>query len=106
MQVNSYWVQTLGLDSGQLLRDPCLNTKTGARILKKCIDRHGYTWEAVGCYNARSSDKRVKYSWKIFKKLEALFLPALPLPHRRKRSSRPRDSELTFSVRDRFEDLR
>lgn len=70
MQVNSAWIASLGLDSDMLLSDPCYNVTTGARILKLCIDRHGYTWEAVGCYNALSRQKRVDYSWKVFNMLK------------------------------------
>ena len=55
--------------TNDLLNDPCLNTMTGASILRQCIDRHGYSWEAVGCYNAMSRDKKVTYAWKIFHQL-------------------------------------
>lgn len=71
MQINSSWVKSLNLDADLLLSDPCYNLKTGAGILSKCIERYGYKWEAIGCYNAASKDKRVKYSWKIFDKLKA-----------------------------------
>jgi hypothetical protein len=70
MQVNSSWIDKLGLDPGRLLRDPCYNVMTGAKILRQCVDRFGYTWEAVGCYNASSRDKRVNYSWKILRELK------------------------------------
>ncbi len=69
MQINSSWVKSLNLDADLLLSDPCYNLKTGAEILSKCIEQYGYRWEAIGCYNAVSKDKRVKYSWKIFKEL-------------------------------------
>lgn len=71
MQINSFWIKTLGLDTNKLISDPCYNTMIGAKVLKQCIDRYGYTWEAVGCYNAMSTPKRVKYSWKIFDRLKA-----------------------------------
>jgi hypothetical protein len=70
MQVNSSWIDKLGLDPGRLLQDPCYNVMTGAKILRQCVDRYGYTWEAVGCYNAASRDKRVDYSWKILRELK------------------------------------
>lgn len=70
MQINSFWVKSLNLDYSLLLSDPCYNVKTGANILKKCFDRYGYTWEAIGCYNATSKHKRIEYSWKIFNKLK------------------------------------
>lgn len=107
MQVNSYWIRTLGLDSGDLLSDPCYNTKTGARILKKCIDRYGYNWEAVGCYNATSGDKKIRYSWKVYNRLEAGAKGKLPVAHQtEKTATRTAVSELIFSSRDRFEEAR
>ena len=69
MQVNSFWLKTLGTTSHELTSDPCYNVMAGAWILKGCIDRHGQTWEAVGCYNATSRTKRVNYSWKIYREL-------------------------------------
>jgi len=71
MQINSFWLKTLKLDAEKLISNPCYNTMTGAKILKQCIERYGYTWAAVGCYNAVSEPKRVRYSWKIFNKLKA-----------------------------------
>ena len=71
MQVNSYWIKTLALDKERLITDACYNTMTGALILRQCIDRYGYSWEAVGCYNAVSQDKKAAYSWKIFRQLKA-----------------------------------
>ncbi|GAB4415803.1 MAG: hypothetical protein OHK0032_11940 [Thermodesulfovibrionales bacterium] len=71
MQVNSSWVSSMGFDAVRLRSDPCYNVMSGAKILKLCIDRHGYTWEAVGCYNAVSRNKRVNYSWRVFDMLKA-----------------------------------
>jgi len=70
MQINSAWIDVLSLKREELITDPCYNVKTGAGILRRCIDAHGYTWEAVGCYNATSIGKRVDYSWKIFRELK------------------------------------
>jgi len=70
MQINSSWLKTLGLSSEELLRNPCQNVKTGARILKDCLDRYGNSWEAIGCYNASGRDKRAKYSWKVYRELQ------------------------------------
>ena len=69
MQINSSWVKPMGLDYQELIKNPCYNVMTGAKILKKCVDKHGYTWEAIGCYNAVSPHVRVKYSWKVFNEL-------------------------------------
>lgn len=103
MQINSFWIKTLGLDSGKLISEPCYNTMIGARILKQCIDRYGYTWEAVGCYNATSMPKRVMYSWKIFNSLktEGLRLQAEGRNHRSGISNQAKpDSKLYFRVRE------
>ncbi len=70
MQINSSWIEILGLNAGHLIQDPCYNTLIGAKILRQCIDRRGYTWEAVGCYNASSRAKQVKYSWRILNQMK------------------------------------
>ena len=70
MQINSAWIDPMRLNREDLIADPCYNVTIGARILRQCIDAHGYTWEAVGCYNAKSKGKRVGYSWKIFRELK------------------------------------
>lgn len=69
MQINSSWIKAMGLDRQELLKNPCYNVMTGAKILRKCMDKHGYTWEAIGCYNAISPHMRIKYSWKVFNEL-------------------------------------
>jgi len=97
MQVNSSWITKLGLDRGRLLQDPCYNVMTGARILRQCVDRYGYTWEAVGCYNALSRDKRVDYSWKILRELKEA-------PRQRSAAARGRENAQTEIV-DRKEPL-
>ena len=70
MQINSAWIDTLSLKRDELITDPCYNVMTGAGILRRCIDRHEYTWEAIGCYNAKSKGKREGYSWKIYRELK------------------------------------
>lgn len=72
MQINSFWVKTLGIDNWLKLGDPCFNVKVGAWVLSQCIERHGYNWEAVGCYNARSPSKRVEYANRVYRKLKEL----------------------------------
>lgn len=105
MQVNSSWVSNMGLDPGRLRSDPCYNVMAGSKILKLCIDRHGYTWEAVGCYNAVSRNKRVNYSWKVFGMLKTegrkgsneLKRGVLPVTEPALSSS---NGQLSFSMRD------
>lgn len=73
MQINSRWLRILasyGIDRQRLL-DPCLNTHVGAWILAQNIRQHGYGWEAVGAYNARSPAKRNAYSQRVAARLKS-----------------------------------
>jgi soluble lytic murein transglycosylase-like protein len=70
MQINSTWMVRLNRRPEDLLSDPCANVMAGAWVLRHCLDTYGYTWQAVGCYNARSSGKRIDYAWKVFRKLK------------------------------------
>jgi soluble lytic murein transglycosylase-like protein len=69
MQINSSWIKPMGLNEQELLKNPCYNVKTAAKILKQCMGNHGYTWEAIGCYNVFNPHLRRKYSWKVFDEL-------------------------------------
>ena len=53
----------------QRLLDPCINTHVGAWILAQNIRRHGYGWDAVGAYNARSPVKRNAYAHRVAARL-------------------------------------
>jgi soluble lytic murein transglycosylase-like protein len=72
MQINSSWYYTLGKDWWMTLGDPCSNIKGGARILSSCMKKYGYSWEAIGCYNSQTPDKRDKYAMAIFKQLQSI----------------------------------
>ncbi len=65
MQINSRWSGVLGKEAWLRLGEPCFNVQVGAWILAQCIQRHGYTWEAVGCYNASSREKRKRYIQRV-----------------------------------------
>jgi len=69
MQINSAWLPTLG-KFGIMQSDlfnPCTNIHVGAWILASNIKRYGYTWKAVGAYNAVSQDKQIRYVAKVQK---------------------------------------
>jgi Transglycosylase SLT domain len=54
MQINSRNLAQLGrhgIDRAALW-DPCTNIMAGAWILAQKVQRHGYSWDAVGAYNA------------------------------------------------------
>ncbi|PRC93854.1 transglycosylase SLT domain-containing protein [Solimicrobium silvestre] len=55
MQINSSHLVRLrkdGITRQQLLDDACLSVMIGAEILSGFIGQFGYTWRAVGAYNA------------------------------------------------------
>ncbi len=50
MQINSCWKKSLS-SRWKYLSDPCYCTLVGAWILRQCINRYGYRWNAVACYH-------------------------------------------------------
>ncbi|WP_305041391.1 lytic transglycosylase domain-containing protein [Geoalkalibacter sp.] len=72
MQINSSWIGRWPDVSLETLRDPCSNVRIGARVLADCLERHGYTWEGIGCYNALSIDKRAAYARRVIAVIERM----------------------------------
>lgn len=70
MQINSSWAPTLGKERWNSLGDACVNTKAGAWILSMCIEKYGYNWKAIGCYNSQTPDKRDHYARMVFDQLQ------------------------------------
>jgi hypothetical protein len=70
MQINSSWAATLGKKRWNKLGDACYNTKTGAWILAQCMNKYGYTWKAIGCYNSQTPTKRDRYAKRVFDQLQ------------------------------------
>ena len=61
MQINSSHLPQLrkvGITRKQLVAQPCTSVMAGAQILAGLIGQHGYTWKAVGAYNAGSMPER------------------------------------------------
>jgi len=80
MQINTIWKKTLGQERWRHLGDACYNTKTGAWILATCINKYGYNWKAIGCYNSQTPEKSEIYAKKVFNQLERLKSGKEPQP--------------------------
>ncbi|AXE33395.1 type III secretion system invasion protein IagB [Chromobacterium phragmitis] len=80
MQINSIHLprlRQLGVNESQLLESPCLSVVVGASILSDMMKRYGYSWEAVGAYNAGLApgrhELRMRYArqvWRRYQKLQ------------------------------------
>lgn len=73
MQINSSHLPRLkyiGVTEELLLNEPCISLLVGASILNEMKSRYGTMSEAVGAYNAGTSNKRlnlrVSYANKVF----------------------------------------
>ncbi len=79
MQINSRhlpFLQKLGIQEQQLLTDGCLSVMVGASILAQLMSRYGYSWEAVGAYNAGTAadnkKQRMAYARKVWQRYQRL----------------------------------
>ena len=80
MQINSAWLPRLSTHgiAEHDLYDPCTSIHVGAWILAGNVQRLGYTWEAVGAYNAANPALRRAYAHRVHRQLEATQSPSKP----------------------------
>lgn len=77
MQINSRWLPVLrrhGIGEQQLY-DPCVSVHVGAWVLAQNMRRLGNSWEAVGAYNARDPELRLRYARKVYRNLPPALRP-------------------------------
>lgn len=79
MQINSRNIPTLNkfnISEEKLVEHPCLSVMSGAWILAGMIRKKGYSWEAVGAYNAGLSPKnahlRKRYIQRVWPQYQRL----------------------------------
>lgn len=79
MQINSWWFPRLERDYGITetdLMEPCMNIKVGAWILATNFQQVGWSWQAIGAYNAgtgRGEERerlRLDYAERVYAALE------------------------------------
>ncbi len=80
MQINTIWKPVLGEERWRHLDDACYNTKTGSWILATCIEKYGYNWKAIGCYNSQTPGKSEAYARRVFDRLKQLGRGKAPQP--------------------------
>lgn len=94
MQINTIWRPILGEERWKYLGDACYNTKAGAWILATCINKYGYNWKAIGCYNSQTPEKSEAYARKVFGHLKLL---------ERHKESQPVDSAMKAVMLDQID---
>lgn len=73
MQINSRHLpklQNYKISERKLLDDPCLSVMTGAWVLAGFMRSYGYSWDAVGAYNAGNAADRAHLRQRYVKRVQ------------------------------------
>jgi soluble lytic murein transglycosylase-like protein len=68
MQINSWWLpklRSMGIHREHLF-DPCTSIHVGAWILAQNFRQYGFSWKAIGAYNAQNEKKQRIYAEKVY----------------------------------------
>ena len=79
MQINSQHLSHLkkyNITQDSLIKNPCQNVMAGAWVLAGLMRKFGYSWEAVGAYNAGNGRDRKTKMWRqrYIKKVVPVYL--------------------------------
>ncbi len=61
-----------------------------------CINKYGYNWKAIGCYNSQTPEKSESYAKKVFAQLKRLEQGKEP---------QPLDSDVEAAIRGQVDEL-
>jgi len=93
MQINSAWLPTLavyGIGERELF-EPCTSIHIGAWVLAGNIQRLGYTWNAIGAYNAVDPELRRAYAARVHRQLQRAGTAQARTPPREPNGTLPHD---------------
>lgn len=73
MMINDSWLRDprfrrLGVNVVDLY-EPCTANYIAAWVVATCYKQYGVTWRAVGCYNAKTYSKQMKYANAIYRRI-------------------------------------
>lgn len=74
MQINDSWLRDvrfrrLGVTFADLY-EPCTANYIAAWVVATCYKQYGVTWQAIGCYNAQTYSKQMKYANDIYQRIQ------------------------------------
>ena len=72
-QINQWNLRKLGFTKKTAF-DPCKSAYIAGYVLKQCVNRYGYTWKAIDCYNkggrAKGLSRYVRKVLEVYRRLK------------------------------------